>query len=66
MFCSKGLKCPSEAQVYAVEDWNSRPLEDAQRKALAEILELCTTGGYVSTDAKFKSIEKIVKDILID
>lgn len=64
--CSKGLRCPSEGAVYAVEDWNSRPLEDAQRKALTEILELCATGGYVSTDAKFKSIEKIVRDILID
>ena len=63
--CSAGLKCPSEAQVYTVEDWNTRPVEDALQKALTEIMELCTTGGYVSTDAKFKSIEKIVKDVLI-
>jgi hypothetical protein len=63
--CSKGLICPTEAAVFSVEDWNTRPAEDALQKALTEILELCTTGGYVSTDAKFKSIEKIVKDVLI-
>lgn len=62
--CSAGLKCPSEAQVYTVEDWNNRPLEDAQRKALTEILELCTTGGFISTDAKFKVIAKIANDVL--
>lgn len=62
--CSKGLKCPSEAQVYTVEDWNNRPLEDAQRKALTEILELCTTGGFISTDSKFKVIAKIANDVL--
>ena len=54
--CSKGLKCPSEAQVYTVEDWNNRPLEDALRKALTEVVELCEKGGFISTDAKFRII----------
>ena len=62
--CSQGLKCPGEGQVYTVEDWNNRPLEDAQQKALTEILELCTTGGFISTDAKFKVIAKIANDVL--
>lgn len=62
--CSQGLKCPSEAQVYTVEDWQTRPLEDALQKALTEILELCTTGGFISTDAKFRVIIDIANKAL--
>ncbi|MBO5680375.1 MAG: Lar family restriction alleviation protein [Lentisphaeria bacterium] len=64
--CSKGLKCPSEAQVYTVEDWNTRPIEDAQRRALTEILELCSTGGFISTDARFKIISHTAKKALLN
>ena len=64
--CSKGLKCPGEGQVYAVEDWNTRPIEDELRKALTEILELCTTGGFISTDAKFKIIFHTAKKALLN
>ena len=64
--CSKGLQCPTESLSFAVEDWNSRPLEDALRNALGKIAKICNASGYISTDAKFKSIEKIVKDILTD
>lgn len=62
--CSKGLQCPTEAAVFAVEDWQSRPLEDELRKALAEIVEFCTTGGFISTDAKFKIIAHTAKKAL--
>jgi hypothetical protein len=62
--CSRGWQCPTESLSFAVENWNSRPLEDAQRKALTEILELCTTGGFISTDAKFRVIIDIAKKAL--
>lgn len=59
------MKCPSEAQVYTVEDWQTRPVEDALRKALTEITELCSAGGFVSTDAKFKIIKYTAEKALI-
>lgn len=38
--CSKGLQCPTEAAVFAVEDWQSRPLEEELRKAQAKMYAL--------------------------
>ena len=64
--CSQGLKCPSEAQVYTVEDWQTRPVEDALCKALTEIVELCENGGFISTDAKFKVVIHTAKKALSD
>lgn len=54
--CTKELMCPTENLSFCVEDWQTRPVEDELRKALAEIVELCSTGGFISTDAKFKII----------
>lgn len=63
--CSKGLQCPTEGAVFALEDWNIRPVEDALRAALAEIVELCSASGFISTDAKFKIIKHAAEKALI-
>lgn len=60
--CSKGLQCPSEAAVFAVEDWQTRALEDALMAVLQQIAEVCNK--CASTDAKFAEIRAVADKAL--
>lgn len=48
----------------AIQNWNTRPVEDVLRVALTKIAELCSVGGFISTDAKFKIIKHTAEKAL--